>query len=166
MTLQVRLILDQTHLSGIRCALDSIPSDICGIVNSALRMIRLQDENRVELADRTLAMLTAVQVPLTAGAMCHALGLAHVLDKKKPSKLSKEEIPDPKSIIECCMGLIKMEPTTNIVTLAHYDILQEMRKQWVQLFAPKHTASLARTCIAYLSLSEFSAGPCHEISTL
>ena len=134
-------------------------------------MIKLQDENRVELAYRTLALLTAVRASLTAEAMCHALGLAHVLDKQvldksKPSKVSKEEIPDFKSVIECCMGLIKMEPTTNTVKVAHYDILQEMRKRWVQLFAPEHTTRLARTCVTYISLSEFSKGPCHETDTL
>ena len=165
-SLQVRLILDQTHLSGIRGALNSVPSDISGIVACALRTVSLQHENRKELANRTLALLTAVEAPLTAEAICHALGLAHVLDKENPSKLSKDVVPDPKSMIECCMGLIKIEPTTKVVTLAHHDILQEMRKRWVHLFAPKHTARLARVCIAYLSFFEFSKGPCHEIDAL
>lgn len=166
MTLQVRLVLDQTHLSGIRCALDSIPSDIGEIVKSALKMIKMQDENRAELANRALALLTAAQAPLTAEAMCHALGLAHILDyEKNPAELSLDEVPNPESITECCMGLIKIEPTTKIVTLAHYDILQEMRQQWVKFFAPEHTTRLAKTCIAYLSLAEFARGPCHEVDT-
>ena len=165
-SLQVRLILDQTSLSGIRGALNSIPSDISGVVACALRMVDLQQENRKDLANRTLALLTSVETPLTVEASCHALGLAHVLDKENPSKLSKDVIPDPESIVECCMGLIKMEPTTKIVTLAHHDILQEMRKQWVQLFAPIHTARLARVCIAYLSFFELSKGPCHEKDAL
>lgn len=165
-TLQFRQVLDQTHLSGIRCALDSIPSDIGEIVKSALKMIEVQDENRAELAKRALALLTAAQMPLTAEAMCHALGLAHILDHKEhPSELDFDEIPNAESIIECCMGLIKIEPTTNIVILAHYDILQEMRRQWVRFFAPEYTIRLARTCIAYLSLAEFARGPCHEVDT-
>ena len=127
-------------------------------------MVRLQDSNRAKLANQALALLTAAQAPLTADAMCHALGLGNVLERK-PANLSIEEIPNPESIIECCMGLIKMEPTTKVVTLAHYDVLQEMREQWVQLFGREHTARLARTCIAYLSLSEFSKGPCHEVDT-
>ena len=66
-------------------------------------MIRLQNENRAVLATRALALLTAAQVPLTAEALCHALGIAQVLDdkKKNPSTLSLEEIPDLISIIEC-----------------------------------------------------------------
>ena len=165
-TLQVRVILDQTHLSGIRSALDSIPSDIREIVKITMKMMKLQDRNRAKLAYRALALLTAARAPLTAGAMCHVLGLAHVLDdEKNPLKLNLEDIPNPESIVECSMGLIKIEPTTETVTLAHYDILQEMRQRWDDLFALEHTARLARTCIAYLSLSEFSKGPCHEIDT-
>lgn len=167
--LQSRLILDQTHLYGIRAALDSIPSDIRGIVNNALDMIKVQDPNRAKLANWALALLTAAQAPLTEAAMCHALGLAHVLDNKKngrkPSKLDIESIPNPESIVECCIGLIKSEPTTKVVTLAHFDILQEMRKRWDQLFASEHAPRLARTCIEYLSLPEFSKGPCHDVDT-
>ena len=130
-------------------------------------MVKLQDENRAKLAYRALALLTAAAAPLTAEAMCHALGLMHILDyQKRPSKLRLEEIPNPESIIECCMGLIKIEPTTRVVTLAHYDILQEMGERWTEIFGPDQTARLAETCIAYLLLADFSGGPCHVISTL
>ena len=130
-------------------------------------MVKLQDENRAGLAQRALALLTAAQAPLTAEALCHALGLAHVLSyKKRPSKLDLEEIPNPESIIECCMGLIQMEPTTRAITLAHYDILQEMQKRWVEIFGPDQMARLAETCMGYLLLADFSGGPCHEIATL
>lgn len=129
-------------------------------------MVKLQDEKRAELAIRALALLTAAQAPLTAEAMCHFLGLAHILDyKERPSELILEEIPNPESITDCCMGLIKVEPTTKIVMLAHYDILQEMRKQWDEYFAKEHSARLAITCIAYLSLAEVSKGPCHDSPT-
>ena len=136
-----------------------------------MRLIKLQDENRTKLAYRALALLTAARAPLTAEAMYHALGLAHVLDYQKgPSKLTLEEIleeiPNPESIIECCMGLIKMEPTTRVVLLAHYDILQEMQERWVEIFGSDQTARLAETCIVYLLLDDFSGGPCHDIATL
>ena len=128
-------------------------------------MIRLQDENRAELAKRALALLTAAQAPLTPDAMCHASGLARVLNyNKRPSKLILEEIPDPVSVIECCIGLIKVDPRTELVTLAHYDISQEMREQWGTVFGEENTKRLARICIAYLKLDEFSNGPFHEHS--
>ena len=130
-------------------------------------MVKLQDENRAELAHRALALLTAAQAPLTTEAICHALGLANVLgSEKRPSRLILEDIPNPESVIECCMGLIKIEPTTRVVTLAHYDILQEMRERWAEIFGSDQTARLAETCIAYILLDDFSGGPCHEIATL
>ena len=156
-------------MSGIRETLKSIPNNIRDIVDIALKIIKLQDDKRAELAISALALLTAAQKPLTAEAMCHALGLAPVLDcdpKNRPSKLNLEEIPNPESKIDCCMGLVKMDPTIKVVTLAHYDILQEMQKEWAELFSPRHTAKLAKTCIAYLSLDIFSGGPCHDLSAL
>ena len=130
-------------------------------------MVKLQGENRAELAHRALALLTAAQAPLTAEAMCHALGLANNLGyKKRPSRLILEDIPNAESVIECCMGLIKIETTTRVVTLAHYDILQEMRERWAETFGSDQTARLVETCITYLLLDDFSGGPCHEIATL
>ena len=165
MNLQLRLILDQTSLSGIQSAMDSIPNEISQILDSNLKMIALQGKDRAELAKRALALLTVAQAPLTAEAMCHALGLAHILDyDKRPSKLIAEEIPDLESVIECCMGLIRIIPATRIVTIAQYDILQEMRERWASIFEGEHTARLARTCVAYLTLDEFSRGPFHEQS--
>ena len=160
--LQIHPILNKTFLASIQCALDSIPSDISGIVDSALRMIKQQEKNRANLANWALALLTTAQAPLTAEAMCHALGLGHILDyEQRPSELSAEFIPDSELIVECCVGLIKIEPMTRIMALAHYDILQEMQKDWANLFPPDYQAKLAKVCIAYLSLDEFSKGPCH-----
>ena len=58
-----------------------------------------------------------------------------------------------------------MEPTTRVVTLAHYHILQEMREHWATFYDSEHTARLAKICMAYLSLDKFSTGPCHDMST-
>ena len=145
--------------------MDSIPNDIGQILDDNLKMIKVQNKDRAELAKRALALLTAAQAPLTAEAMCHALGLAHILDHdKRPPKLIAEEIPNLESVIECCMGLIKVIPSTRIVTIAQYDIQQEMHERWANIFEGEHTARLARTCVAYLTLDEFSRGPFHEQS--
>ena len=96
--------------------------------------------------------------------MYYALNLARVFDNKKnPSKLNAEEISNIEIISECCINLIKIKPTVRSVTLACYDILQEMREQGFKFFAPEHTISLAKTCIVYLLFDDFSRGPCYGI---
>ena len=123
----------------------------------------MQDPARAQLATRTLALLTAAKAPMTAGGMSHAMGIAHVLDsKKRLSRLSEDEIPNLESIIECCMGLVAIDPVTRVVNLAHFDIAQYMQTHWDESFSWKEKLMLANITLAYLSLDAFSNGPCRQ----
>lgn len=174
-SLQLRRILDQTHVLGIKNILKDMPSEVGGIVKGALDMINMQTPARAQLAIRTLALLTATKVPITdvgpmtAEALSHAMGIAHVLDlnrrldtSRRLSKLSQDEIPNPASIIKCCMGLVAIDPVTKVVTLAHFDIAQYMQTHWEELFSWEEKRMLANITLAYLSLDVFSSGPCHH----
>ena len=87
----------------------------------------------------------------------------HVLDSNKGlSKLSEDAIPNPLSIIECCMGLIAIDPVTEVVALAHFDIAQYMEKYWEHLFSWREKLMLANITLAYLSMDAFSTGPCRQ----
>lgn len=144
--------------------MQAIPNDITGVVGNALYMLGLQDIARTQLAKRTLAFLAAARAPLTAEALCHALGIAFVLDSHAdPSELIEEEITNPAAVFECCMGLVAIDPVSRIVTLAQYDIEQHLRTRWNDVF-PRYaeTARLAKCCMAYISLAAFSTGPCCE----
>ncbi len=137
---------DQSRLSGIRKALRSIRSGIGGVVDSALKRLTLQEQARSQLAMRPLALLTAAQAPLSAGDLGHALAILDVLDVGgEMVKVSREEGPDAEAIED--------------------DISQQMRKQWNDLFGPEETVRVARVCMAYLSLSVFSTGPCPDRET-
>ena len=171
--MQLRRILDQTSISGIRQALATIPNDVGGIVKIALDMIKMQHSDRVQLATRALALLTAAKapttaiVPMTAGAMSHAIGIAHVLfPEDRLLSLHEDEISNAESIAECCMGLLAVDPVTRVVTLAHFDIAQYMQTHWDELFSWKEKLMLANITLAYLSLNVFSTGPCHQADAL
>lgn len=162
-SLQLRRILDQINVSGIKRTLHDIPSEIGGIVKGALHMINMQGLARAQLATRTLALLTAAKAPMTAEAMSHAMGMYDVLDSdRNASKLSEDEMPNPVSIIECCMGLVAIDPITRVVTLPHFDIAQYMQIHWDFLFSWKENLMLANITLAYLSLNAFSTGPCRQ----
>ena len=162
--LQIRLILDQTHPSGIQRALQETPSTICGIVQSAMEMMRQQNKAREQLARRALALLAVVAIPITAGAMCHALGMSNVLDcEESPSELREGEIPNQNSIVECCQGLVAINPVTSVVTIAYCDIEEYMQKHWDTLSSPIVKIKLAKVLLAYLSMNAFQSGLCDHV---
>ena len=161
--LQIRLILDQTDPSGIRRALNETPSNISEIVQSAMEMMGQQSKAREQLARSALAFLTVVVKPITAGAMCHALGMANVLDSEKsPSELPKDDIPNPDSIVECCQGLVSIDPETSVVTIAYCDIEEYMRKHWDTIFPLSVKIKHARVLLTYLLMDTFLSGPCYN----
>lgn len=130
-----------------------------------------QGPARAQLAYRTLAVLTAAKVPpadvapMTARAVSHAIGISHVLDSKRLlSTLSEDEIPNRASIIECCMGLVTVDPVTKLMKLAHFDIEQYMQTHRENLFSWKDKLMLANITLAYLSMDAFSLGPFRQAS--
>ena len=168
-SLQLRRILDQTTIAGIKKVLADIPSEVGGIVKSALEMINMQDPVRAQLATRTLALLTAVrdQAPVTARALSHAVGLSYILDSNtRLSKLSEDAMPNPASIIECCLGLVAIDPVSRAVTLAHFDIAQYMQIHWDEMFSWKEKLRLANITLAYISMDTFSTGPCRQADAI
>ena len=75
--------------------------------------------------------------------------MSHVLDSNRClSKLSEDEIPNPASIIECCMALVAIDPVIRAVTLAHSDIAQYMQTHWEVLFSWKEKLMLANITLA------------------
>ena len=144
----------------------SDPSEIGGMVGSALKRLTLQEQARTRLAMRPLALLTAAQAPLSAGDLGHALEMLDRLDVDgEMVKISREEVLDAGAIKECCTGLIAVDLGSGLVTIARGDISQQMRKKWNDLFGPEETVRVARVRMAYLSLSVFSTGPCPDRET-
>lgn len=172
-SLQLRRILDQITIAGIKKVLADIPSEVGGIVKNALDMINMQDPARAQLATRTLALLTAAKIsirdgaPVTARALSHAVGISYVLDsKRRLSKLSEDGMPNPASIIECCLGLVAIDPVSKIVTLAHFDIARYMQIHWEDLVSWREKLMLANITLANISMDDFSTGPCRQADAL
>ena len=180
-SVSLRQIKDQINISGIRETLRKTPEDIDDeIVHNVLHTINLQCEARAKLARRILALLTAAKEPMTAEAMCHALGMSYVLETQQfPRELEKDLIPDVGVLVKCCEGLITIDPVTRLVTLAQDDIAECMRRQRsAHLFADDigtctkmdhfsywEMTMLGAVSLAYLSMSIFE-GPCHQVAAL
>ncbi|KAG8530531.1 uncharacterized protein KY384_005034 [Bacidia gigantensis] len=160
--IQMRLILESINLSGVRSAIHKTPSEISKIVESAFSMVQLQRQHRAWPAMKTIALLAKTRAPLTADAICHAVGLDLLLDiGKNPKRLSVDELPHSAPLIECCAPFVGIDPDTQIVTFAHFDVAQHIQHHYERYFAEERV-SLARICLAYLSLNVFSGGPCSD----
>ena len=181
-SVSLRQIKDQINISGIRETLRRTPEDIDDeIVQSVLHAISLQSEARAKLARRISALLTAAEEPMTAEAMCHALSMSYDLETQQPPhELDKDLIPDVEVLVKCCEGLISIDPVTRLVTLAQGDIAECMRRQRsahlsrhisgtcakIDHFWYQEMTMLAAVSLAYLSMSIFEEGPCHQLSAL
>lgn len=178
----LRHIKDQLHITGIQETPRTTPEDIEDeIVQNILYIINLQSEGQAKLARRILALLTAAKEPMTAEAMCHALGTSYVLETQPlPCELKRDLIPDVGVLVKCCGDLIAIDPVTRFVTLAQDDLAECMRRQRgaylsrnisskrakTDHFSYQEMRMLAAVSLAYLSMSIFEEGPCHQVAAL
>ena len=178
----LRQIKDQLNISGIRDTLRRTIEDIDDeIVQNVIYTINLQCEAQAKLGRRILALLTAAKEPMTAEAMCHALGMSYVLDiDLEPSELEKDLIPDVGVLVKCCEGLITIDPVTRLVTLAQDNIAECMRRQRsdylshnvdrldreMDHFSYEEMTMLADVSLNYLLMSIFAEGPCRHVAAL
>ena len=178
----LRQIKDQLNISGIRETLRRTPEDIDDeIVQNVLYTINLQCEARAKLGRRILALLTAAKEPMTAEAMCHALGMSYVLETQQlPRKLEKDLIPDVGVLVKSCEGLVAIDPVTRLMTLAQDDIAECMRRDRsaylsrnidgtqakMDYFSHQEMGMLAAVSLAYLTMGIFEEGPCHRVAAL
>ena len=183
-TVSLRQIEEQINISGILETLRKTPEDIYDeIVHDVLHMINLQCEPRAKLARRILAIVIAAKEPMTAEAMCHALGMSYSLETCQhdtPSKLDKHLVPDVGVIVKCCEGLVAIDPVTRLVTMVQGDAADCMRRGRSNRlpnsrsgpppnkdhFSYGEMTMLAAVSVAYLSMSTFERGPCHRLAAL
>ena len=180
--MQLQHIKNQTNVSGIREILRRTAVDIDHeMVHDVLHTINQQCEARAKLARWILAVLIAAKEPMTAEAMCHALGMAYVLETQQfPSELNKDFIPSVGVLVKCCEGLITIDPVTRLVTLVQDDMAERMRRHRsahlscgligmcpkTNHFSWQEMTMLGDVSQAYLSMSIFEEGPCHQTAAL
>ena len=181
-SISLQHIKDQINISGIRETLRKTSEDIDHeIVHNVLHTISLQCEPRANLARRILALLTAAKEPMTAEALCHALGVSYVVEPHRLlQELEKEFIPGVGELVKCCKGLITIDPVTRLVTLVPDDMAKCMRRHRrahlsdnltgmcpkTHHFSSQEMTMLTAVSLGYLSMSIFEEGPCHQIDAL
>ena len=86
-----------------------------------------------------------------------------ILDESK-------RLTDPKDVFSICGSLLNISGRSGLVSLAHHSVKSYLMSDikgdasYFQLSAPDAHRIIAIKCLAYLSLEEFSSGPCEEQS--
>lgn len=134
-------------------ALQNLSTSLSEAFAQTVARINRLPENRKRLGTNALIWICHSRRPLTVSELSEALSV-----RPDQSERSPKHCPAASVIIECCQGLVTVEPETSIIRLAHKAVQD-------YLVAPENDllldaeASMAATCLTYLLFEPFKQGP-------
>lgn len=161
---QLDLISRLRTPGAVRNALKSLPSTLDKTYEALLS--RIDGEEDQELTREILELLAFSLRPLTLSEICEYLQVTpgmSILDESK-------RLTDSKDVLSICGSLLNSYGRYGPVTLAHHSVKSYLISDikgdasFFRLSAPDAHHKLAIKCLAYLSLDEFSSGPCENVS--
>ncbi|KAL2145736.1 hypothetical protein VTI28DRAFT_6431 [Corynascus sepedonium] len=115
-----------------------------------------QAPDLVEVAKSVLFWVICAKRPLTVSELRH---LYATLELTNCTPLEDDDLPDGELLTSTCGGLIMVDREAHTVRVVHYTAQEYLERTHVEaLEAAK--LSLANACLAYLTLPNFSDGPC------
>lgn len=158
--LHLRTLLDLTSVGAMQDALDSLTESLSEAYRTTISRIQQLPGSRSELGMAVLQWVCFAREPLTADGMLDILCI-------KPGQTSRNTRyrPPLKVLLECCQGLIVIEPETRFLRPAHYTVQEHLMNHELTLF-PRRDLDMAQKCLAYLIFQDFSSGPARSGSDL
>jgi hypothetical protein len=126
--------------------------DYHGACDDTMRRVVAQGRERVELAKKTLSLLTFATQRLTISKLREALPIEAGNSRIKPNKR-----PKTADIISACCGLAFLAHASHFVVLLHYTV-QKYLSGARELHFPEKEIGMA--CVRYLSMAKFESGAC------
>ncbi|KAJ7195911.1 ankyrin repeat-containing domain protein [Mycena pura] len=148
-------LLALTTIKEIRRSLATLPSNLTSAYQSSLDRILAQPPARAALALRVIAWITHAERRLTTAELLHALAVEDDTDE-----IDEENFVSARIVLQVCVGLVLVNDDTS-VSLVHataHKFFQDMPAQ----FANTHI-DMASTCLHYLCMRTFGAGPCKNV---
>jgi ankyrin repeat protein len=151
-------LLAQLHLSGI--AEVSTKADALDRVRSLkVNVLDQYDQNLARinanpafanLAFRTFTWLLAAHRPLSTNELCEALGIGLHDESFRPDRA-----PSLLSILESCLGLVKVNKPLNTVEFCHFSVKEHLiRRNHAEEIA---VVDVPLSCLRYLRFADFSS---------
>jgi ankyrin repeat protein len=136
--------------------LQNTPADLFDAYATTLKRIEQQPGIRPQRALKVLTWAYLGQRPLKVVELQHALAV-----NPGDSTFNTEGIPSEKALIECCMGLVVIDPETSTIRLTHLTLQEHFDKHWKDLFPSGHS-TIAATCLSYIQLDHTIPHPREE----
>lgn len=119
----------------------------------AMTRIFGQERDYQESAEKILSLILCARRSLTSGELQHALMI-----ETGDTELEEDNSLDCETMLSVCAGLITIDESSDTIRFVHYttqEYLQRTQKRWL----PKAELKIARACLDYLLLHEFSLAP-------
>lgn len=129
--------------------------------DTTMERIKRQGAQRSELALTVLGWISHARRPLLIEELRHALAV-DFNDEATHDRLHQVDVENlvrPQLLIDVCAGLITIEPESKVVQLVHFTTQEYFNKNG-EIHFPTIPAKIAGTCLTYLLVDEFDAGPC------
>lgn len=141
-------------------SLTSLSYNLSGAFEETITRIQNLPERRKLLGMRTLMWICHAKCPIKVTDLSDAASV-----KLNQTTVSTKHCPSAKTMIECCQGLVTIDPESTIIRFAHYAVQEYLIEHTNTLFS-RAEASLAETCLTYLLFDTFRQGPCLDEDSL
>lgn len=138
-------------------ALEALSRNLPGAFEETINRIQRLPESRRQLGMNALMWICHAKCPLTVSELSEALSV-----RVGQVDISRKRCPSANMILECCQGLVILDPESMSIRLAHYAIQEYLMGQSEKLF-PRADSIMATTCLLYLMFDSFRKGPCSQL---
>ena len=119
-----------------------------------MERINRQQPGFRQLAEKVLSWITCAKRPLTTSELQNALA-TEISD----SVLNKDNLERTERMVSVCAGLATVDEESGIIRLVHHTA-QEYFERTKERWFPDAESEITKTCITYLSFSDFNTGLC------
>ncbi|EAQ83576.1 hypothetical protein CHGG_09980 [Chaetomium globosum CBS 148.51] len=160
--LHLESLSTKINRKAIRVALKTLPTTLDATYSEAVERISNQAPDLVEVAESVLFWVICVKRPLSVLELRHAYATRELPEN---TPLEDDDLPDGEILTSTCGGLIKVDGESQTVRVVHYTTQEYFERSHAQnLFMAKR--DLASISLAYLTLPNFSDGPCLTDKTM
>jgi hypothetical protein len=121
--------------------------------DDAMTRVFGQGRDYRESAEKVLSLILCARRPITSRELQHAFMI-----ETGDTELEEDNSLDCETMLSVCAGLIAIDESSDTIRFVHYttqEYLQRTQQRWL----PKAQFKIARVCLDYLLLDEFSLVP-------
>ncbi|KXX73563.1 Vegetative incompatibility protein HET-E-1 [Madurella mycetomatis] len=151
--LQLRTILKEATIGEMEDRLDNMSRGLDEAFAETISRIQSLPESRRRIGMGVLMYLAHARRPMTVSQLSDVLAM-----RPGQRTINVKYRPSAKVLLECCQGLVTIDPETQNARVAHYAVQEYLVAHSASLF-PRAGANLAIQCLRYLLLDSFAHGP-------